>query len=258
MLTLSAREKAILDSYCDTLEGLAAYLGTGYEIVLHSLQSYEHSVIRIINGFHTGRTEGAPITDLAVAKLRELREQEPVEIDSLTVSAFPTMHDIPGSVGYTVCAGEERFGLCTDLGCVPDEVFDAAIEALVNGDGDRLYEMTKTSEAFLGAHPETFGAGDSPAAVMKTYYADLAGAFRSELTETYGTGFELVPQIQTETLSGSAIFEANRALGIEAEEYATGSGSLSVNGAPVKDVYLVAAKLGGEWRLIVVYLYPVA
>ena len=75
MLTLSAREKAILDSYCDTLEGLAAYLGTGYEIVLHSLQSYEHSVIRIINGFHTGRTEGAPITDLAVAMLRELREQ---------------------------------------------------------------------------------------------------------------------------------------------------------------------------------------
>ena len=58
-------------------------------------------------------------------RLRELREQEPVEIDSLTVSAFPTMHDIPGSVGYTVCAGGERFGLCTDLGCVTDEVFDA-------------------------------------------------------------------------------------------------------------------------------------
>jgi len=152
----------------------------------------------------------------------------------------------------TTCGGKKT-GFQT-----PDEVFDAAIEALVNGDGDRLYEMTKTSEAFLGAHPETFGAGDSPTAVMKAYYADLAGAFRSELTETYGTGFELVPQIQTETLSGSAIFEANRALGIEAEEYATGSGSLSVNGAPVKDVYLVAAKLGGEWRLIVVYLYPAA
>ncbi len=74
-LVLSNRERAILYSYRDTLEGLAEYLGSGYEIVLHCLESYEHSVIKIINGFHTGRTEGAPITNLALAMLSELKQQ---------------------------------------------------------------------------------------------------------------------------------------------------------------------------------------
>jgi Na+-transporting methylmalonyl-CoA/oxaloacetate decarboxylase gamma subunit len=138
-----------------------------------------------------------------------------------------------------------------------DEAFAAAIDALKAGDGERLYAMTETSEAFLGAHPEQFGAGDSPAAVMKDYYKRLADDFQTRLAP-YGEDFELLPLLQTETLSGSAIFEANRALGIEAEEYATAEGPLSINGETAANVYLVAAKLDGEWKLIVVYLYPAA
>ena len=53
----------ILDSYKSVLDGLAAYLGDGYEIVLHSLHDLDHSVIKIINGHYTGRREGFPITD---------------------------------------------------------------------------------------------------------------------------------------------------------------------------------------------------
>ena len=74
-ITLSARERAILTSYSHMIEGLAAYLGSGYELVLHNLESFEHSVIKIINGFHTGRSEGAPITDLALSMLGRLEEQ---------------------------------------------------------------------------------------------------------------------------------------------------------------------------------------
>ena len=74
-VTLSARERAILVSYSHMIEGLAAYLGSGYELVLHNLESFEHSVIKIINGFHTGRSEGAPITDLALSMLGRLEEQ---------------------------------------------------------------------------------------------------------------------------------------------------------------------------------------
>ena len=48
----------ILDSYKSVLDGLAAYLGDGYEIVLHSLHDLDHSVIKIINGHYTGRREG--------------------------------------------------------------------------------------------------------------------------------------------------------------------------------------------------------
>ncbi len=58
-------------------------------------------------------------------RLRELDTGTPVGIGELAVSAFPTMHDSPGSVGYTVRRGGTGFGLCTDLGCVTDEVFDA-------------------------------------------------------------------------------------------------------------------------------------
>ena len=60
-------------------------------------------------------------------RLRELRVHESVLLpgEAVSVTAFSTMHDSPGSVGYTVSSGGERFGLCTDLGCVTDEVYDA-------------------------------------------------------------------------------------------------------------------------------------
>lgn len=59
------------------------------------------------------------------AHLHEMTPEIPVELGGVTVTAFPTMHDSPGSVGYVVRCGETSFGLCTDLGCVTDEVHDA-------------------------------------------------------------------------------------------------------------------------------------
>lgn len=66
IIVLTTEEKAILESYKLTMDGLASYLGDSYELTLHSLESFDHSVIKIINGFHTGRKEGSPITDLAL------------------------------------------------------------------------------------------------------------------------------------------------------------------------------------------------
>ena len=74
-VVLTPVDRAILESYKMAAEGLSDYLGEGYEIVLHSLESLEHSVIKIINGYHTGRKEGAPITDLALKMLAEIRSQ---------------------------------------------------------------------------------------------------------------------------------------------------------------------------------------
>lgn len=72
-LALTKTEEAILESYKSMMDGLSTYLGSSYEFVLHSLESYEHSVIKIINGFHTGRKVGAPITDLALTMLEKIR-----------------------------------------------------------------------------------------------------------------------------------------------------------------------------------------
>lgn len=73
-MELTKTDRAILHSYQTMLDGLGEYLGTGYEIVLHSLENYDHAAIKVINGHYTGRKEGAPITDLAVRMLSEIKK----------------------------------------------------------------------------------------------------------------------------------------------------------------------------------------
>ena len=43
--------------------------------IFHSLEDLNHSVIKIINGHHTGRKEGAPITDLALDMLNRIQSE---------------------------------------------------------------------------------------------------------------------------------------------------------------------------------------
>ena len=75
-LVLTKTERAILASYQTMLDGLALYLGDGYELVLHSLEDLSHSVIKIINGYYTNREIGAPITDLALSMLSRIQKQQ--------------------------------------------------------------------------------------------------------------------------------------------------------------------------------------
>ena len=74
-IVLTETDRAVLESYKNLLEGLSSYLGNAYEFVLHSLENYDHSVIKIINGFHTCRVEGAPITDFALSMLEKIQKQ---------------------------------------------------------------------------------------------------------------------------------------------------------------------------------------
>lgn len=76
-LKLTRTDRVILESYIPVVHDLAEYLGSSYEIVLHSLEDYDHSVIAIVNGDHTGRTVGAPITDLALDMLDVLSQGKP-------------------------------------------------------------------------------------------------------------------------------------------------------------------------------------
>lgn len=74
-VALTDTDRAILESYKAMLNGLAEYLGSGYEIVLHSLEDLDCSAIKVINGHYTGRQEGAPITNLAMEMLSKIKEQ---------------------------------------------------------------------------------------------------------------------------------------------------------------------------------------
>ncbi len=73
---LTETDLAILESYSAMLEGLSMYLGEGYELVLHSLEDYSSSAVKVIHGLHTGRTEGAPLTDLALDLLEEMQKED--------------------------------------------------------------------------------------------------------------------------------------------------------------------------------------
>lgn len=75
-VTLTKTDKEILNSYSMMLEGLSMYLGEGYEFVLHSLEDYSNSAVKVIHGSHTGRTEGAPLTDLGLELLEEIKKED--------------------------------------------------------------------------------------------------------------------------------------------------------------------------------------
>lgn len=69
---LTKMDRQILNSYIPVLDGLANYLSSSYELVLHSLEDFDHSVVCIYNGEHTGRKVGAPITDLGLNMLEQI------------------------------------------------------------------------------------------------------------------------------------------------------------------------------------------
>ena len=75
-MVLSDIDRQILSSYKAMVDSLADYLGPSSEVVLHSLEDYNNSVIKIANGHHTGRKIGAPITDIALKMLSEIKNSD--------------------------------------------------------------------------------------------------------------------------------------------------------------------------------------
>lgn len=79
---LTETDRMILNSYKNLIKGLADYLGPGYELILHNLESYDKSVIAIANGHYTGRKVGAPITNMALNILKGIEDN--VSEDNVT------------------------------------------------------------------------------------------------------------------------------------------------------------------------------
>ncbi len=88
-IKLTPNERMILQSYIPVVEGLGRYLGEGYEIILHNLESLEHSVMQIVNGHHSGRKIGSPITDFALAMLAQIESSK----DHSAISYFNRRSD---------------------------------------------------------------------------------------------------------------------------------------------------------------------
>ncbi len=65
-IELDTTDKAIIKSYKYIAKGIANLFGKYCEVVVHSLEKYENAVVFIENGHNSGRSEGAPITDLGL------------------------------------------------------------------------------------------------------------------------------------------------------------------------------------------------
>lgn len=68
---LSQEDLNILKSTENIVDGIAAMYGEHTEVLLHSLDRNNPSIVKIANGHITGRSIGAPITDFALFKLKK-------------------------------------------------------------------------------------------------------------------------------------------------------------------------------------------
>ncbi|MFP4617550.1 MAG: PAS domain-containing protein, partial [Spirochaetaceae bacterium] len=73
---MSPEDRRILESAAAVAEGLSRQFGAFCEVLVHSLEDPESSIIAIYNGHITGRKVGGPMTDFALSLLdkRETKE----------------------------------------------------------------------------------------------------------------------------------------------------------------------------------------
>ena len=68
---LTKRDYEILDAMTNVIDGIATMFGEYTEVALHSLDVDSPGIYKIANGQITERQEGAPITNLALMKLKD-------------------------------------------------------------------------------------------------------------------------------------------------------------------------------------------
>ncbi len=199
-MKLTAIDRSILESYIPVLEGLANYLSSCYEFVLHSLEDYEHSVICIINGEHTGRQVGAPITDLALQMLDKINN---------------------GHAGYISYFSHNKSG----------EPLKSATIA-IRGENDRIiglicinmYLNSPLSELLKAFSPDAPLPGDLVNTVSESFVQDSAELIRSALEEErlrVMSDATILPsnknKMIVERLQERGIFQIKAAIGTVAE-----------------------------------------
>ncbi|WP_300752974.1 PAS domain-containing protein [uncultured Brachyspira sp.] len=75
-VVLDDTDRAIIQSYENAVKGIANIFGTYCEVLVHSLDNYEHAVLFIENGHNSSRDVGAPITDLALELINSVHKDK--------------------------------------------------------------------------------------------------------------------------------------------------------------------------------------
>ncbi|MCW1873300.1 PAS domain-containing protein [Erwinia sp. INIA-01] len=70
-VNLTVKDREFMRSYYRLADMVADLIGPHCEVVLHSFEDLDTSVVKIVNGHHTGRGVGSPITDMGLKMLRQ-------------------------------------------------------------------------------------------------------------------------------------------------------------------------------------------
>jgi predicted transcriptional regulator YheO len=73
---LSLEDKEKIESFFPLADTISSLIGEHCEVVIHSLEALENSVVKISNGSITGRTIGSPITDLGLKMLAQYEQNQ--------------------------------------------------------------------------------------------------------------------------------------------------------------------------------------
>lgn len=140
-MKLTKTDRAILRSYAAMIEGLSIYLGSVYEISLHSLEDYDHSVVKIMNGYHSGRSVGAPLTDLALNMLKRIEDCGLAATNShISYNAVNSMGERLKSSTIPVIGENDRVIGILCINMYLDSPFSEVLES-INGTGSEPTEQ---------------------------------------------------------------------------------------------------------------------
>lgn len=105
----------ILQSYFHLADSIANLLGECCEVVVHQLGELSSSVVKIVNGFHTGRSVGAPITDKALKILKNY-QKDPTRLEQSYFSTTNYGHLVKSTTHIILGGNGKPIGLfCINL-----------------------------------------------------------------------------------------------------------------------------------------------
>lgn len=84
----TATDRRIIDAYHSVVDGIALLMGEHCEVSLHALEDPRSALVKIVNGHHTNRQPGAPLTEHAARVLLKYhRDRQSAQTCTTTTSS---------------------------------------------------------------------------------------------------------------------------------------------------------------------------
>lgn len=108
-INFTVADRKILAAHEDIVDSIAVFLGKHCEVTLHSLEDPEHAIIKIVNGHHTNRKVGAPLTEQGTQIVQDFFATKQQDLTCYTTSS--TKGDPMRSLFTVICNDNKPIGL---------------------------------------------------------------------------------------------------------------------------------------------------